>query len=181
MSWSDFYQRRDAIDLVLAQAGQHPDAGLPQVGTPTGATTDMTCFTSREDLALALQYRWSLVLQGQLAVALTNAERTPHADSVDAVTSAWRTAAAAQPQLRALLDNYAAEAGTGPVFRARQHAEWRLLALAAGLAEVGEPAEETARIGAAFQRLINTAPPATTGRRRHFPMQRFYRRMAASS
>jgi hypothetical protein len=83
----------------------------------------------------------------------------------------------AQPELRALLDAYAADAG--PVFRAELAAEQWMLALAAGLAEVGEPAEETARIGAAFLALIRSGP-RQPARRRH-PIEQLVRRLVASS
>jgi hypothetical protein len=157
MSWTDFYRRRDAIELVLDRARENRRAGLPFEDLP--AVADV--FTDREDLALALQYKWSQILLGRIAAAQLEADRTPHADHVEAVASAWRTAAATNPELRALLDAYEG----GPAFRAEQQAEQRMLAFAAGLAEVGEPTEETARIGAAFQALIRSGEQRPTRRR----------------
>jgi len=163
MSWTDFYRRRDAIELVLAEARNNPGAGLPFDALP--AVTEI--FTDREDLALALQYKWSQILLGRIAAAQLEAGQDPRIDHVEAVSMAWRTASRLHPELRALLDEHTAEAG--PVFQAEQLAEQRMLALAAGLAEIGEPTEEINRIGAAFQALIRTGEPAPA------------RRLAASS
>lgn len=152
MSWTDFYQRRDAIDLVLAQARRNPGGGLPFAEI----TEVRDQFGSCEELALALQYKWSQLLHGRLAVALIDAERDADADNLEAVASAWRRAAADAPILRELLDGYVEQAG--PEFLAALAAEQRMLAYAAGLAEFGEPAEEVARVGAAFLALIRDTP-----------------------
>jgi hypothetical protein len=123
MSWGDYYRRRDAIDEVLA-AGTH----LPDV-VPDA-------FDNREELALALQYKWSLQLTGRIAVALADAR---HVDRMQAVAAAWRTTARHNPALRALLDDYTGDAG--PDFRETQRVEQRMLAQAAGLADAGETSD----------------------------------------
>ncbi len=171
MSWADFYQRRDAIDMVLGYAGQHPGDGLPYDELPAVRAA----FTDRESLALALQYKWSQVLMGRVAVALTDADRTPDTDQVEAVAAAWRLAARQQPELRNVLDNYTAEAGDE--FRRALRAEQRMVAFAAGLAEPGEPAGETARIGAAFLALIRS-PRQPVSRN---PVEQLFRRLVASA
>jgi len=163
MSWTDFYRRRDAINLVLTQARKNPGAALAFDALP--AVTEI--FADREDLALALHYKWSQILLGRIAAAQLEAGQNPRIDNVEAVASAWRTATRLHPELRALLDEHANTAGA--VFTAEQRAEQRMLALAAGLAEVGEPTEEITRIGAAFQALIRSGEPAPA------------RRLAASS
>ncbi len=175
MSWSDFYRRRDAIELVLAHTRRTGDTHLPFAELPAVARE----FADRDDLALALQYKWSQVLMGRIAVELTDAEQTPDVDHVDAVTRAWRTAAAQQPQLRALLDTYTADPQASDEFLAQVRAEHRSLALAANLAELGEPTEEISRIGAAFVSLIRTEPQRSN--RRHLPVGRFFRRPVASA
>ncbi|HEY4017310.1 MAG TPA: hypothetical protein VGM75_01400 [Pseudonocardiaceae bacterium] len=169
MSWTDFYQRRDAIDLVLARAGRNPGAGLPFADLPE--VRDQ--FGSREELALALQYKWSQLLLGRLGVALLDAE----VDALDAVASAWRRTAAEAPVLREVLDGYITDAG--PEFRAALAAEQRMIAYASGLAELGEPAAETARAGSAFLALIRDTP--TQRRCRHNPFESLIRKMATSS
>jgi hypothetical protein len=159
MSWTDFYQRRDAIDEVLRQAGQDVRGELPYEGLPQVTAQ----FASREDLALALQYKWSQLLLGRITVALNDAEHSPDVDHVEAVSAAYRKAVADNPVLRELLDNYTAKAG--PEFLASARAEQRMVALAAGLAEYGEAEEEIARVGAAFVALVRGSTQRSRGRR----------------
>ena len=180
MSWTDFYQRRDAIDLVLAQAERNPGAGLPFADLP--AVREQ--FGSREELALALQYKWSQVLLGRLGVALLDAERNADTDAdidtvdnLEAVASAWRRAATDAPVLRELLDGYVEDAG--PEFLAALAHEQRMIAYAAGLAEFGEPSAEAARVGAAFLALIRDTP--VRPRRRRHPIEQLIRKVVASS
>lgn len=173
MSWTDFYRRRDAIDQVLAWAEQHRGAGLPYEVLPE--VTEV--FDDRAELALALQYKWSQVLQGRVSAALNDAERTPDIDHVDAVAAAYRTAAATRPVLRELLEAHAGHCDA--TFREALRAEQRMLAYAAGLAEPDEPADETARIGAAFTALVRSGPGATARRRN--PIEQLFRRLVASA
>lgn len=155
MSWGDYYQRRDAIDLVLTRARA---TGLPldEIDVPP-------VFASRDELALALQYKWSQLLTGHVTVALTDAEHTPDIDQVEAVATAWRTTAGQHPGLRALLDSHVA--GPDSTFHETQRNEQRMLALAAGLADVSDPADETTRIGAAFLGLVRGTPARQLQRR----------------
>jgi hypothetical protein len=168
MTWDDYYRRRDAIEAVLADARRHPAAALS-----TRAAGNV--FDSRAELALALQYKWSQALTGRLAVALTDAEHAPDVDHADAVATAWRTTAARHPELRRLLDGYDAD----DEFRAAVRAEQRMVAYAAGLAESHEPADETARVGAAFLALVRTAQdsPVRGGNR----IEQLFRRLVASA
>lgn len=168
MSWGDYYQRRDAIDRVLAHVGH--DAHLPDV------VPDM--FDGREELALALQYRWSQALNGRIAVALVDTEHQPDSDHLESVASAWRATARLHPELRALLDDYAPEAGA--TFREAQRAEQRMLALAAGLADAHEPRDEITRIGAAFLALIRETREGPTSTRTCV-VDQLFRRLVASS
>jgi hypothetical protein len=158
MSWTDFYRRRDTIELVLDRARDNREAGMPFDELP--AVTEI--FTDREDLALALQYKWSQILLGRIAAAQLEADKTAHIDNVEAVTQAWRSASKTNPELRALLDAYADEGG--PAFQRAQAREQRMLALAAGLAELREPLEERTRIGAAFQALLRSGERQKTPR-----------------
>jgi hypothetical protein len=173
MSWTDFYQRRDTIDLVLTRAGRDRGAGLPFADLPE--VRDQ--FRSREELALALQYKWSQLLLGRLGVALLDAEHNTEVDNLEAVATAWRRTAAQAPVLRELLDGYVEDAG--PEFRAALAAEQRMIAYASGLAEFGEPAAETARVGAAFLALIRDTPDRQ--RVRCNPLEALIRKVVASS
>jgi hypothetical protein len=170
MSWTDFYRRRDAIDAVLAHAEQHPGAGLPFAELPAARAV----FADRESLALALQYKWSQVLTGHIGTALSGTDLD--ADQVEAIAAAWRRAARQHRALRGLLDQYTAEAD--PTFRRALSAEQRMVAFAAGLAEHGEPADEAARIGAAFVALIR-GPRQPVSRRTS--VEQLFRRLVASS
>jgi hypothetical protein len=112
-----------------------------------------------------------------MAVALNDAETAPDTDHVEAVAGAWRAAARHAPALRTLLDGHAADPAAGPEFRAAQRDEARQVAYAAGLAEPGEPADEAARVGAAFLALVRTTP--RPGRRG--PIERALRRLVATA
>ncbi|MFC6090359.1 hypothetical protein [Saccharothrix lopnurensis] len=159
MSWTDFYRRRDALDAVLREAADDPSAPL---------TPDRGLFADEGELLLALHYRWMRALTGRLGVALESETD----DRVEIVTRTWRALAAEQPVLRAVLDAHlssAAAAGSVEATEAVER-EHRVVALTAGLAELSEAADEIARVGAAFTRLIRSAPPTavTPGRSRRF-------------
>lgn len=173
MSWGDYYRRRDAIDLVLTRARHHRAAGRPfdELDTVPDA------FADREELALALQYKWSQLLTGRVAVALADAGQAADVDHVDAVATAWRTTARTNPELRALLDGYVADAG--PTFLETQRYEQRMVALAAGLADGTEPTDETTRIGAAFLGLVRGRPEHAT-RTGSSCVEQLFRRLVAS-
>jgi hypothetical protein len=178
MSWTDFYQRRDAINLVLDQARRNPGVGLPFDELPTVRAL----FGSEEELALALQYKWSQLLLGRVGVALVEAEHDEDADNLETVATAWRRAAAEAPVLRDLLEGYVEKAGheeAGPAFLAALAAEQRMVAYAAGLAEPGESAAQTARVGSAFLALIRGG--STRPARRRNPIEQLLRRLVASA
>ncbi len=166
MSWADFYRRRDAIDLVLTRAQR--DEAFDDIAREV--------FGGSDELALALQYKWSQQVHGRLAVALAEAGHAPDVDHVAAVAAAWRTTAREYPALRRVLDEHVS---MGDGFAEAVRAEQRMLALAAGLADASEPPEETARIGAAFQALIRTTPDRR--HRRTNPVEQLFRRLVASS
>ncbi|HEX5406167.1 MAG TPA: hypothetical protein VFX16_28150 [Pseudonocardiaceae bacterium] len=174
MSWADFYRRRDAIDHVLTYARRHPAVRMPF----DELHEVPALFDSKDDLALALQYKWSRLLTGSLTVALADAENAQDADYVDAVATAWRTTARQHPELRRLLDGHAdTDADDG--FRAALRTEQRTLAHAAGLAEAGEPADATARIGAAFLTLIRGTSGLPTGHAQ--PVELMFHRLVPSA
>lgn len=171
MGWSDFYRRRDALDAVLELARHDPEGPLP---FPEQAAAE---FADQGEALLALHYRWSVRLTGRVGMAQAEAERDPSGDPVEAVAQAWRATAAEFPVLRRVLDAHADD--HGGVLRAAVESEQRMLALAAGLADLDEPAAEITRVGAAYLALIRTAPPRD--RQRGGRVEQFLRRLVASA
>lgn len=144
MSWTDHYRRQGALDAVLEFASREPAGPLPFSEVPDVPEL----FTSPAEVLLALHYRWTLKLTGRIGVAQAETDRDPSTDPVETVSEAWRAAASENPVLRRILDaNDVETAG-----------EYRMLALAAGLAEPHEPPAEIARVGAAFLALVRSAP-----------------------
>jgi hypothetical protein len=166
MSWTDYYERRDALDSVLVRAERDPAGPLPH----------SPMFDRPADLLLALHYRWTLKLTGNLGRVLAEAERDESMDLVDAVSGAWRKTIADNKTLHAILD---AHAERHEALLPQLEAEQRTLALAAGLAEPHEPAQEITRVGAAFMALLRTA--AEKPSRRRSPVEQLIRRLVASA
>jgi hypothetical protein len=203
MSWADFYRRRDALNTVI----EHARADDRDLAFASSAARVEDIFGTRDELLLALHYKWTLALTGQLGVALAQADRDPEADRVDAVLAAWRATAAEHDVLRRLLDAHADE----PAMRTAIDGEQRLLALSAGLAELheselasdplgtaplprdeaaGSPspslrgdglsAEEVTRVGGALLALARNAPERVAQKRRG-PVEQLLRRLVASA
>ncbi|NKQ58461.1 hypothetical protein HFP15_36995 [Amycolatopsis sp. K13G38] len=154
MSWNDYYRRRDVMETVLRLAARDPEGPLP-FAEVSGARE---AFGSEEQLLLALHYKWTQVLSGHLRAELLGED-----DHVDAVTRAWRAAVRGNRALRAVLD---ANLDRSPALRPVHEAEVRMLAIAAGLAEAGEPTAEVTKVGAAFSTLLRQRPEPRRGRTR---------------
>jgi hypothetical protein len=166
MSWTTYYARRDALDSVLVRAKREPAGPVPH----------SEVFDGPAELLLALHYRWTLKLTGALGTVLAEAEQDPSIDQVDAVSAAWRKTVAENETLHAVLD---AHAGKFAELRPVLEAEQRNLALAAGLAEPHEPAEEITRVGTAFLALLQSSEPQPA--RRRSPVEQLIRRLVASA
>ena len=178
MSWEDFYKRRDALDAAVRLAGRDPEGPLPFAQVPNATEV----FTGPAEMLLALHYRWTMKLTGRLGMAVADAERDPQVDRVDAVRTAWLDTADEFSVLRRLLDAHADD--HDGALRPALAGEYRMLALAAGLAEHGEDPEEIARIGHALLALIRTTPdrrPTPEPQRRRNPIEQFIRKLVASA
>lgn len=149
MGWDEYYRRRDALNGVI-------ERGELSVPEP---------FTGPTEVLLALHHRWSLQLVGRVELAAAAD------DPVDAVGAAWREAAAANPALLALLDEYTDH----PPLRALIRAEQRMLARAAGLTGPEDGRLEQAALGAAFVALLRNGP-----QERRNPVERLLRKLVPS-
>jgi hypothetical protein len=155
MGWNDYYRRRDVMESVLRRARRDAQAEVPFDEIDGAAEV----FGNRQNLLLALHYKWSQILGGHLRTEL--AGQPDDADLIDAARVAWRRAVNANPTLRALLD---ANVDRFPALRSAHEAELRMLALTAGLADGDEPATEITRIGATFEALLRNTPARSSGR-----------------
>jgi|SRR5581483_5871114 len=117
------------------------------------ATSDLGPMASFSDKQFVeLQRRWTRALSARLDQTLEDADRP----IADAVAAAWRELAEEQAPLRRVLD--AAEPRC-PALRVAMSAEFRLLALAAGVVCVDAPIQRAVRVGQAYRRLIRSGIP----------------------
>ncbi|MCR3719100.1 MULTISPECIES: hypothetical protein [Prauserella salsuginis group] len=155
MSWNDYYRRRDILDTVVRRARRNPEAPLSIAEIP-GATEE---FGTEEKVLLALHYRWQQALSGRLRTEVGGPEDSADlpggrdADHVDAVSRAWRKTCSDHATLRAVLD---AHLDDHPPLRRAHEAQLRMLAITAGLAEPGEPADEVTQVGNTLVELMRT-------------------------
>ncbi len=163
---------RDRAIRVLARTALLPAAGRdrPPLAQRNEAFDDIgrDVFGGDDELALALQCKWSQQVHGRVAAALAGAERAEEVDQVAAVAHRY-------PTLRRILDKHLR---AGEAFGEAVRAEQRMLVLAAGLADAGEP-PEAARIGVAFLALIRTTPDRPN--RPPNPVEKLFRRLGARS
>jgi len=115
-----------------------PMAGTSYAELNELLASDTTPSVTEEQL-LALQRRWVAALSARLDAVLELVGCDP-----DEVARAWRKLAAEHATLRGLLD---AGVRRSQVLADAQRAELRMLALAAGLASLDDPAEEAAEPG----------------------------------
>lgn len=171
--WQTYYRRRDAIDEALEAARRAADGRVPYSELPGVRAV----FASEEDLLLAMHYRWTQVLTGHVNVALDELDsgtaRTE--DPMEAAGAAWRNAARERPVLRRVLDQHAP--GSTEALRDAYSREMRLLAVAAGLADPGEPLAQSSQIGATYRALLTAGPEPS---RSHSPVATLRRLLASA-
>ncbi|OLT46955.1 hypothetical protein BJF85_00355 [Saccharomonospora sp. CUA-673] len=177
MSWNDYYRRRDVIDEVLRHARRDAGGPLPFDAVPGAAEL----FGTPENLLLAMHYRWRHTLGGRLRTTIGGPEETGgipgggDSDDIDAVSRAWRSTVADNPVLRAVLD---AHVDDHPELRRAHDAELRMLALTAGVAELGESDEEITEAGNALVTLMRARTAGGLGAPRRNPVGQLLRKLA---
>ncbi|SEB47987.1 hypothetical protein SAMN04489844_0231 [Nocardioides exalbidus] len=138
MTWTSHHQRGDVLREVIAAAdtrlAAHPDTrrpALPTVPLPMDVAGVAETFGDETTLLGALQLRWHTRLAGRIERELADQPL----DLAEAVTRAWRSAAAEMPGTRAVIDHHLAHptspemARTSAIATAKEH---ELLALMAG-------------------------------------------------
>ncbi|WP_051580100.1 hypothetical protein [Pseudonocardia acaciae] len=122
------------------------NAVLDQVRDPDRPDPELT-----DEQLVGLQVRWATALSARLDAAIEFAD---HARPLDAVAQAWRELATRHATLRAVLDG--AERDSAALADA-QRGEFRMLALAAGLAAIDERVEDAVWLGRRLRDLIRDA------------------------
>lgn len=180
MGWNDFYRRRDIIDAVLREARRDPHGPLP-FAEIDGAKE---AFGSEEQLLLALQYKWTQALSGQLRAKAAGPEDSydvPGGDDdahVDAVSNAWLATVRANPALRAVLDGNVDRYAR---LREAYEGELCMLAITTGLADPTEPREEIVQVGSTYLTLLRSRDRKIPAGRRANPFAGLLRKLAPAS
>jgi len=134
-AWDTYHRRADALTDVVAELDRTGRTDLPW-DDHLAAT-----FRDRGDLLVALHDLWSRRLMGRLDLALEL-----HDIPGSATAEAWAAVAAELPGVRRVLDAYADD----PALARGRATELRAVALAAGVAGLGESLERSAAKGAEF-------------------------------
>jgi hypothetical protein len=149
-AWDTYHRRaralRTAVDRIEASGG---------VELPSGDGLD-GAFADRTDLLVALHDLWTRRLDARVEVALELDERLPE----ESVTSAWQEVAAELPEVRRVLDRYQHD----PALQRSQRHEYRLLAVAAGLATLDDPPSYRTAVGGRLLDRIRSADSDDGGR-----------------
>lgn len=146
-TWTEHHRRAAALNDVVATIEANPgnDLPWPDIAAET--------FRDKDDLLIALHDLWTRRLQARIDLALEIDDSALDAS----VGNAWHAVAAEMPGVRTLLDRYADD----PALRRSEDAEHRLVAVAAGLATLGDPLVRTAKLGRAFvAKARELGPPA---------------------
>jgi len=121
------------------------NAVLDQARRPSAHPTPVT-----EAQLLGLQHRWTTALSARLDEAI---EFAHPGQEFEAIAAAWRTLARDLDTLRGVLD---ANEASCPALADAMRTEYRMLAVAAGMAELDAPAGAAAQVGREFRELIRT-------------------------
>ncbi|HSV39227.1 MAG TPA: hypothetical protein VLI04_10730 [Nocardioidaceae bacterium] len=146
-TWTEYHRRAAALKDVLATIEANPgnDLPWPDIAAET--------FKDEADLLVALHDLWTRRLEMRIDLFLETDDNALGTS----VGNAWHAVASELPGLRDLLDRYADH----PAVQHHELSEHRLVAVAAGLATLGDPVTRTAQAGRAFVAKVRQAgPPA---------------------
>jgi hypothetical protein len=138
IAWDTYHRRATALRGVIAELDRSGSSTLPWDDELAAV------FDDPDDLLVALHDVWTRRLAGRVDLAL---EIDEHA-SAESVALAWREVADELAGVRRLLDRQA----DNPALRHSQRQEYRMLAVAAGAATIGDPLSRSAAEG---QRLVS--------------------------
>ena len=146
-NWETYRRRAAALQEVVRT--------LDMTGSDEVPWTEATAavFAGPDDVLVALHDLWTRRLQSRIDLEL----ETDNGQMIDGAANAWHSVAAELPGVRRVLDRYE----NHPSLDHHERSEHRLLAVAAGLATLGDPISRSARLGADFVRSIRiTGAPA---------------------
>jgi hypothetical protein len=123
MTWDAYNRRTPVLREVLSVADQRRDVTVDEAIEIVPEAK--TVFDDTTDLLLDVQMRWFQRLSGQMELQLTEGSDDPEQTAIDA----WKTAAAAMPGARTLLDTNLRRPELAKAFA---H-ENRFMAIAAGV------------------------------------------------
>ncbi|CAA9363572.1 MAG: hypothetical protein AVDCRST_MAG47-381 [uncultured Nocardioidaceae bacterium] len=155
--WQSYHLRADAVRGVLARL----DGSLSSPGSLALPWDDAlaSVFLDPDDLLEALHGVWTRRLLARVDLELETGTGTPR----QSVETAWRATRTQLPALRTLLDRYA----DTDVAQRCVTGEHRLLAVAAGLATLSDPAPRSAGRGAELVASLQQKRTPTRHRRTH--------------
>lgn len=161
MSWQQFHHRQHAIRVLLRRLRHRPEL----LDEPRPPEDLRDAFDTSAQALCVLQHKWIQQLTGRIDVAAIEVDRHG-GDRLEAVRRAWRRTSTSNAVLRATLDRHARRhAEHSEELRAAMRGEQRMLAVASGLADHGEPDSEITRAGEALQRLLRAGETEADTRR----------------
>jgi hypothetical protein len=150
--WEHYHRRTKLLHAAAEHAERTGSGDLPWDAVPGLADE----FAHADELLLDLQSRWERMLSGQVEMALDMGDD----DLAECVRQAWVNLAARHVGLRRIIDQHAHE----PALEYALRAEHRMLAVAGGLATLGDPHGYAAARGAELVGRARTGVQRTPAR-----------------
>jgi hypothetical protein len=150
-AWDIYHRRATALRGVIADLDRSRSSELPWDDELAAV------FDDADDLLVALHDVWNRRLAGRVDLALEIDEH----ESEESVALAWREVADELAGVRRVLDGQT----DNPALRHSVRQEHRLLAVAAGLATIGDPLSRSAEAGARLVVRFRSADRSGAGSR----------------